>query len=312
MTIATASPTAAVATTAAAAAEPLAAIAQPVVPGTTTNPQPPPLPLLPVILQFTDIAANSNINFTFTTAGAYWSLGARSGDSLGFSYNVTPASADSDSCIQSIEFNNAVLSIRTGEIDQTSNAFTLTLFLQVNPKVDYLQGYCTLNNEAVVMATIGAQSPVEWRNGRISAVLAGPESSYRSVSFLVQGAKPGNRVDVIATTKVGLGKVNWSLGPPFAQASGVQLSSNQGLIPLTSMSYGVNTLSFVTSQADDAASGNPGNELEFMLSCYIVWAESDLNYIYLRTTCNSDISVYAQVGNRQPQIVSQADTVFTL
>jgi len=86
-----------------------------------------------------------------------------------------------------------------------------------------------------------------------------------------------------------------------------------GTIPLASMSYGVNTLSFITSVlADNTSSASASNPLEFYLNAYIVYAASDLNYVYLKTTCNSDIMVYAQIGNRQPQIVSQSDTVFTL
>jgi len=291
---------------------------EPIEPAAATVPDtaasiPESLPLLPVVLQFQNVAANSNLNFTFTTAGAYWSLGAKSGDSLGFSYNVTPQSAESESCIQQIEFNNAVLSIRTGDIDQASSGFTLTLFLQVRDGVDYLQGYCTLNNEALVTVRIGAQSPVQWRNGRISAVLAGSENIYRNISFTVRGAYAGNKIDLTLTTKKGLGKVSWSLGPPFAEASGVQLASMMGTIPLASMSYGVNTLSFITSVlADNTSSASASNPLEFYLNAYIVYAASDLNYVYLKTTCNSDIMVYAQIGNRQPQIVSQSDTVFTL
>src|SRR5579863_4586964 len=84
--------------------------------------------LIPVTMQFSNIAPNSNLNFTFTTGGACWSLGARSGDSVGFSYNVTPESNGSQSIIQAIEFNNAVLSIHTGGGNQSSgsadNAFT--------------------------------------------------------------------------------------------------------------------------------------------------------------------------------------------
>lgn len=278
-----------------------------------TNPDQPQPSLLPVVLQFSNIAPNSNINFTFTTVGAYWSLGAKSGDSVGFSYNLTPESATGTSCIQKIEFNNAVLSIRTGAIDQTNNAFTLTLFLQVRPDVDYLQGYCTLNNEAVVMATIGAQGAVKWCNGRISAVLVGHEKNYRNLSFTVTGAQPGNKIDLIVNAKQGMGRVNWSLGPNFSDANGVLLASNQGGIPLSSLSYGTDTLSFITSAVANANSNtNSTDTLAFYLSAYIVWAPEDLNYIYLRTTCNNDITVLAQVGNRQPQIVSQSDTVFTL
>ncbi|MFC5475552.1 hypothetical protein [Paraherbaspirillum soli] len=277
-----------------------------------TNPE--PLPLLPVILQFKDVASNSNINFTFTTVGVVWSLGARSGDSVGFSYNVAPESADSDSCIKKIEFNNAVLSIRTGEVDQASNAFTLTLFLQVAPKVDYLQGYCTLNNEAVVTVTIGAQGAVQWRNGRISAVLVQHGKNYRKLSFIVKGARAGVKVDLMVNAKRGLGKVNWSLGPNFSDAGGVRLASTHGgVLPLASMSYGFDTVSFITAApADGATSGNGGDPLEFYLNTYIAWYPEDLNYIYLRTSCDSSVTVLAQVGNRQPQIVSQTDTVFTL
>lgn len=274
--------------------------------------------LLPVTLQFTGVTPNSSLNFTFTTVGASWSLGAFSGDSVGFSYNVAPASADSASCIQQIEFNNAVLTIRTGNTgqssSQTSYAFTLTLFLRVRPGVDYVQGYCTLNNEAVVIATIGTQGPVKWRNGRISAVLATHGFRYRPVSVTVKGARPGNKIDVIVSTKTGLGRVVWSLGPEFVESNGVLLASQQGLLPLSSLSYGTDTLSFITSMPDNAGNtyGSSEQPLEIYLNAYITWLPVDLNYVYLRTTCDNSISVLAQVNSRQPQLVSQTNTVFTL
>jgi len=277
-----------------------------------------PVTLIPVTLQFSRIASNSNLSFTFTTAGAAWSLGAKSGDSIGFSYNVTPVSASGQSCIQAIEFNNEVLTIRTGATAQSSsgqadNAFTLTLFLQVREGVDYLQGYCTLNTEAVVLVTFGALVPVHWRNGRISAVLFAPRSNYRPISFTVQGARPGNRIEVVVSAKKGLGKVNWSMGPDFSESNGIELVGQQGLVPLTSMSVTDTVLTFVTTPSDDAnASSNSGATLQFSMNAYITWAPHDLTYVYLRANCNSDVSVLAQVSNRQPQTVSQADTVFTL
>ncbi|NRO97489.1 hypothetical protein GWC77_16320 [Paraburkholderia sp. NMBU_R16] len=277
-----------------------------------------PVTLVPVTLQFSHIASNSNLSFTFTTAGAAWSLGAKSGDSIGFSYNVTPVSASGQSCIQAIEFNNEVLTIRTGATAQSSsgqadNAFTLTLFLQVREGVDYLQGYCTLNTEAVVLVTFGALVPVHWRNGRISAVLFAPRSNYRPISFTVQGARPGNRIEVVVSAKKGLGKVSWSMGPDFSESNGIELVGQQGLVPLTSMSVTDTVLTFVTTPSDDAnASSNSGATLQFSMNAYITWAPDDLTYVYLRANCNSDVSVLAQVSNRQPQTVSQADTVFTL
>ncbi|MGV2287329.1 hypothetical protein AAHK20_01325 [Trinickia sp. YCB016] len=276
----------------------------------------PPWTLIPVTMQFSNIAANSNLNFTFTTGGASWSLGARSGDSVGFSYNVTPASAESQSIIQAVEFNNAVLSIRTGNSNQSSgtanNAFTLTLFLQVRQGIDYVQGYCTLNNEAVVMVSFGSLAPVQWRNGRISAVLLAPHRNFRPVSFTIKGAQAGNRIDLVVSTKRGLGLVNWSLGTDFSDTNGVLLASQQGQIPLASMSYSGNTLSFVTQSASGNSGGNGNGTLDFYMNAYITWVPEDLNYVYLRASCADEVSILAQVNNRQPQIVSQADTVFTL
>jgi len=277
-----------------------------------------PVTLIPVTLQFCNVASNSNLSFTFTTAGASWSLGAKSGDSIGFSYNVTPVNPNGQSCIQAIEFNNEVLTIRTGAPPQSNNgqpdnAFTVTLFLQVREGVDYLQGYCTLNNEAVVRVTFGSLVPVQWRNGRISAVLFAPRSNYRPISFTVQGARPGNRIEVVVSAKKGLGKVNWSIGPDFSESNGIELVSQQGIVPLSSMSFTDNVLTFVTTPADDAnASNGSGSTLQFSMNAYLTWAPDDLTYVYLRANCNSDVSVLAQVSNRQPQTVSQADTVFTL
>ena len=275
-----------------------------------------PWTLIPVTMQFSNIAPNSNLNFTFTTGGASWSLGARSGDSVGFSYNVTPESNGSQSIIQAIEFNNAVLSIRTGGGNQSSgsadNAFTLTLFLQLRPGIDYVQGYCTLNNEAVVMVSFGSLAPVQWRNGRISAVLLAPHSNFRPVSFTIKGAPAGNRIDLVVSTKRGLGRVNWSLGADFSDSNGVLLASQQGRIPLASMSYSGNTLTFVTQSDAGNSGGNATGTLDFYMNAYITWLPEDLNYVYLRANCSDDVSILAQVNNRQPQIVSQSDTVFTL
>lgn len=263
--------------------------------------------LIPVVLKFNNVAANSNINFTFTTVGASWCLGANSGDSLGFAFNVMTDSSNAQSCIQSIEFNNSVLAIRTAATGQSLNSFILTLFLRVKEGVDYLQGYCTLNNEAIVLASFGTQRAVQWRNGRISAVLREPESKFRRIFFAIKGAKPGNRISLQVSTKKGLGKVNWSLGPEFSEASGIQVASAAGVVPLASMSYGCDRLVFETTQSDWT-----GDTMDFFLQTYVVWEPLDLNYIYLKADCNSSISLYAQVGNRQPQIVSQTDTLFTL
>ncbi|MFZ6776504.1 hypothetical protein ACO0LD_06680 [Undibacterium sp. Ji83W] len=264
--------------------------------------------LLPVVLKFDNVAANSNINFMFTTAGVSWSLGARSGDSLGFSMLSEQTDDSFESCIQKIEFNEQMLAITTANNNRGLSSFALALSLRVTPGVDYLQGYCTLNNEASVMAYFGAQRANEWRNGRISAALRDPAHEYRSVLISVHGARPGNRISLDVTTKKGLGNVYWCLGPPFSESGGIRLMGLNGGVPLNYMSYGTSVLTFETAKTQD----NDNEEMEFLMLAYIGWNPETLPYIYLKASCDAHISMYAHVGNRQPQLVSQTYTVFTL
>ena len=265
--------------------------------------------LLPVVLKFNNVTSNSNINFMFTTAGVSWSLGARSGDSMGFSMLSEQTSDSFESCIQKIEVNEQMLSIRTANNNAGLSSFTLTLSLRVEPGVDYFQGYCTLNNEASVMAYFGPLRGNEWRNGRISAALRHTADQYRSVLVSVQGAKPGNRISLEVTTKKGLGKVYWCLGPPFSESGGIRLSGlNDSSVPLNYMSYGTSILTFETAKTQD----NSNDSMEFLMLAYIGWSPETLPYIYLKASCDGHISMYAHVGNRQPQLVSQTYTVFTL
>ncbi len=263
--------------------------------------------LLPVVLKFNNVAPNSNINFTFTTAGAHWSLGARSGDSMGFSVLAEQTGSSFESAIQAIEFNSQMLSIRTANDYSDLASFTLTLSLHVDHGVDYLQGYCTLNNEASVLAYFGAQRANEWRNGRISAVLRNPSKQYRAVVISVQGALAGDRIALEVSTKKGLGNVYWCLGPEFSESGGIRLAGLSGSMPLTQMSYGNSLISFETAKSQTSSEG-----VEFVMLAYIGWNPHDLPYVYLKASSADYVSLYAHVGNRQPQVVSQTYTVFTL
>jgi hypothetical protein len=264
--------------------------------------------LIPVVLKFNNVAANANINFTFTTTGATWCLGADSGDSLGFSYGVLNAEDAPVSCIRKIEFNNSVLAITTSEAAPALNTFTLTLFLKLAQGVDFLQGYCTLNNEAWVKASFGSQRAVLWRNGRISAVLREGEPQYRRILFSFKGAHPGAKIALEVSTKKGLGEVNLCLGPDFSEAAGIGLSPAGSGLPLASLSYTSNSIIVETLASAQAN----GASMDFALQAYIIWEPPSLDYIYLKADCDSEISVYGQVGNRQPQSISQTFTLFTL
>lgn len=266
--------------------------------------------LIPVVLKFRDVASNSNINFTFSSVGASWCLGADSGDALGFSYDVmTGDGREATSFISSVEFNNSVLAIRTADTGSALNRFNLTLFLRVQSGVDFVQGYCTLNNEARVMAFFGNERPVQWRNGRISAVLRQLDLKYRSIFLLIEDARPGNKISVNVGTKSGLGKVSWSLGPEFSEASGLRLSSSGSGMPVASFSYTENCLQLETVAGKIH---NDDRSITIWVRAYITWEPLDLEYLYLKAQSNADISVYAQIGNRQPQLVSQTNTLFSL
>lgn len=263
--------------------------------------------MIPVVLQFENVASNSNVNFAFTTPGVRWSLGTRIGDSLGFSYNLSPDGIYSTTpCLQSVMFNDDLLALRTSSIAPTTNNFTLTLFLDVEPGTSFLQGYCTLNSQAVVLAYLGNERPVQWRNGRISAVIQQPLPGSRSVLFTVNGLTANKRVEISVDTDPRSGKVAWTLGQKGSNALGMSLSSSSGnTVP-------VSALSCTDKQIMLQTGGGNNNVSDLVMLAYVTWQPEDLPYIYLRVNGDPDISVYAQVGRRQPQWVSQAYTLFTL
>lgn len=264
--------------------------------------------VIPVVLQFNDVAANSNLNFTFTTPGVRWSLGMRMGDSLGFSYNVLPDGVyGTTPCLLAVSFNDDVLALRTSSIAPALSSFTLTLFLDVEPDTPFLQGYCTLNNEAVVLAYLGQERPAQWRNGRISAVIQRPALDYRSVLFTISGLKPSKQVDITVDTDAGRGKVKWALGPKNGEALGMSLATPGGAsVPISVLSCTSRQIVMQTSESGG------GNVTDVVMQAYVSWHPEGLPYIYLKATSDPDVLVYAQVGMRQPQWVSPAYTLFTL
>lgn len=264
-----------------------------------------PTQTIPVVLLFSNVTPNSNLNITFTSPGVKWSLGALSGDSLGFSCNVIPDDPSSTaSCIQAISFNDALLSIRIAESAPASNSFTLTLSLSVEQEIEFLQGYCTMNSDAVVQAYFGNDSPVQWRNGRISAVFTKETSNSCGVLLTVKGCKPGAAVE-IEVGGHGLGDVVWTLGASRSDALGLTLYSANTSLPLSSFSYRGNRISVVT-----AAGGSSGTD--FGMVAFVTWNSRYQPFVTLKTICDPAVTVYAQVGNRQPQYVSHTQTLFTL
>lgn len=262
---------------------------------------------IPVVLQFSNVAANSYLSITLTTPHVRWSMGQRIGDSLGFSYNIVAQDVYGNvPLLQGISFNGGILEVRTSSTAPPLNSFTLTLFLELDPGVSYLQGYCTLNNEAMVQAYLGSEQPTQWYNGRISAVLPRLFPNCRSVLFTISGLKPGINLVIDVAPGVPDGSVSWTLGPEFAQSLGVILSSTGGSVPLSVLSYTSRQIVMQTS------SGQGGTLADVVMNAYVSWQPNDLACIYLKAVTDAAVSICAQVGTRQPQWISPTYSVFTL
>lgn len=262
---------------------------------------------VPVVLQFSNVASNSFLNVTLTTPGARWSMGRRIGDSLGFSYNVVAQDVQPNvPLLQAISFNSGILEIRTSSAAPQLSSFTITLFLELDQDVPYLQGYCTLNDEASVYAFIGNEQPAVWYNGRISAVLPTFTRYCQSVQFTISGLKPGINLAIDVAAGAPEGSVIWTLGPDIPQTLGVTLISTKGNVPLSGMSYTSRQIVMTTGNGQGASLA------DVVMVAYVSWTPPDLSCIYLRVNTDPSVLISAQVGTRQPQWISPTYSVFTL
>ena len=262
--------------------------------------------LIPVVLQFQNVAANSGINVTFDTPGVRWSLGRRLGDSMGFSYNVTSeAGRTGTPTLRAVSFNDSVLELRTSAIAPASNNFTFTLFVEADPGTTSVQGYCTINNEATVLAYFSDGLPALWRNGRISASFHRESRRYHTVQFTISGLRANRQLDLVVDSDNGA-DVRWALGPHRRGANGTLVCTPTGAaLQLASWAMTSNEIRLRTASAGNTAS-------DLALRTYVSYGDVDPRRLYLKAIGDTDVSVLAQVGTRQPQWVGSAYTLFTL
>jgi hypothetical protein len=263
---------------------------------------------VPVVLQFQNVAANSGINITFETPGVRWSLGRRLGDSMGFSYNVTSDAGGAGAPIlRAVSFNDSVLELRTSAVAPALNNFTFTLFVEVEEGTTSVQGYCTINNEATVLASFGDGLAAMWRNGRISAGFRHDALRYHAVLLNIRGLGPGRQLNIVVDSDQ-RSDVCWALGPYRQGTSGLTLRSPaSGPVQLASWAMTPREIRLRTGDGAGSTSTN------LALHTYVACAErSDSRRVYLKTVGDTDIAVVAQIGTRQPQWVGSAYTLFTL
>lgn len=261
--------------------------------------------LIPVVLQFQNVAANNGINITFETPGVRWSLGRRLGDSMGFSYNVTSdASGTGVPILRSVSFNDSVLQLNTSAIAPASSNFTFTMFVEVEEGTTFVQGYCTINNEANILAFFSDGPPALWRNGRISASFHRESRRYHTVLLNIRNVRPGRQLDIVVDSDMDA-NVRWSLGPYRRGANGIMVSNQtSGAVQLASWS--------MTSSEIRLRTGDSGTSTDLALRTYVSYGNADPRRLFLKTVGDTDIAVLAQVGTRQPQWVGPAYTLFTL
>ncbi|KQN26634.1 hypothetical protein ASE86_11210 [Sphingomonas sp. Leaf33] len=261
--------------------------------------------LIPVVLDFIGVAPDASLSIDITSPGLAWSLGRRSGAGLGASYNVVPDGlATNESCIQEWAFTDRSLMIRTAIDAAPRTSFTIGLFLRRHDLTDAFMGYCTLNDGASVRVRFGDQSPVEWRDGRISAALEPIAERSSRVMLTMRGVRPGAVIDIDLAARNG--EVAWTLGPTFADTQGMEVTSTGAGLPLSLFSCTPHRLKLVTQGSNDT------ERRDVTVLAYVSWIPASLELIHLRADSSAGVDIYAQVGNRQPQFVSQTFTLFAL
>lgn len=262
--------------------------------------------MIPVVLELADIAADANHNFSLTTPGVAWSLGDGGRESLGFSHNARTLGEARSSYIKRIEVTDSVLAIQTGP--GTTDPFTLTLFADVPPDTESVQGYCTLNDDARVRAYFGYEDHVEWRNGHISALTPDPRltANFRRVLFTFRGIAPGQSIRISLATEAGHGTARWGFGPPLPTAAGFKVRSSSGEpLPIASLTMSAEYIELTIASSDSSTAADLMVEANLTL-------ETPIDHIHLKVDCDSADTIFAQIGTQRPQYVTEMFSVFAI
>jgi hypothetical protein len=141
------------------------------------------------------------------------------------------------------------------------------------------------------------------RFGRASLFVDnGATTIYQPLEFDVSNAAPGEKIAVQLTPN--RSPVAFSTGPPFQIAGGLQIEAQSGSLPLSAFNVDESEATFLT-----VSSGAMSGSLSFSISLFLA-ADAGVSDFYLRSSSDPGVQVSAQVGNAQPQVVDQTDTLF--
>jgi hypothetical protein len=268
--------------------------------------------LIPLVLEFSHVAKDSNLSLVLSTGGVAWSFGEDSDGSSGFSYNALYPGETRPSCINRVEFTDSLLAVRTSSSAAADSSFTLALFVDVPPHVDSLQGHCTLNSGATVRAHLGYEEPATWISGPLSMIVPHIPKDIRRVRFNIQRPSATLPIQIeLMTLASQPGFVHWCFGPDVRNSANFNAKTTDGtVLPLRSLNVSDRQIEVVM---DPAMAGR--SIADILIEAYVqrvplaTREELDrhakkLDDIYLKATCSSQAKVIAQVGTQRAQYLT--------
>jgi len=123
---------------------------------------------------------------------------------------------------------------------------------------------------------------------------------YQHVTLNISGANAGQQIS-ISIEPTDNNKIGWSTGPNFEGSSGITVNAQSGTLPLSSLSINPEQLKVQTA--------GTGGSITVQLTIFVV-ADAAVSAFYLKSESDTNIVVSAAIGNANPQVVNQTNTVF--
>ncbi len=268
--------------------------------------------LIPVVLEFSGVARDSNLNLTLTTEGARWSMGADDVlESEGFSYNGSALGDTRPTCLTAIELTESVIALRTSP-SASGTAFSLELFIDVQPEVESVQGHCTLNAGASVVCYLGYDIGAEWRSGQFSAIVRPMPTDLRRVQIKIRNAPVGVPMTIDLMTERSEGEAYLCLDSGVPGAPGLLLRGVAGA-PLPLESFTITDRQIVVIPSGTKIAGDGFIELYLRRVAAQPTSDSSpkaLKRFHLRVTCDPKAIVVVRVGAQRPVALAASYSCF--
>jgi hypothetical protein len=133
---------------------------------------------------------------------------------------------------------------------------------------------------------------------------SGASTVYQPLTLQVSNALAGQTVAIQVSPRGP--NVAFGTGPDFASTAGLQIvSEGGGFVPLSSVEVDPREVVLRTS-----ATGGGGSTVNFSVRLFLA-ADANISTLSLRSSSDAGVFVTASIGNGQPQVVNQTQTVFS-